>query len=259
MLQLVATGKQDVFLTGNPQVTWFKMVYRRYTAFAVESQRMYFDGKADFGQKISCVVPRFGDLLGACFLQIDLPRVYLTDGTEVGWTQDMGHAIISEISVLIGEQEIDKQTGEWMEIWSLLTTTASQREGFDEMIGHNDGFGSTPITGPLSLYVPLRFWFNNNPGLYLPLLALQYHQVRINITLTPLNKLWYRAGLPNPNWQVEPTSITSFQMWGDYIHLDVEERRRFVNTPMEYLIEHCLLYTSPSPRDRQKSRMPSSA
>ena len=246
LLQLVATGKQDVFLTGNPQVTWFKMVYRRYTAFSIESQRMYFDGKTDFGQKISCVVPRLGDLLGDCFLVVTLPPIALQDGTVVGYTQSIGHALIDEISILIGEQEIDKQTGEWLQIWSKLTTTASQVDGLQEMIGENDGFPTITTQGPYTVYIPLRFWFNKNPGLYLPLLALQYHQVRINITLAPLNKLWYRIGLPNSSWQIAPASITSMELWGDFVYLDVEERRRFVNTPMEYLIEQ-VQYTNPFP------------
>jgi len=246
LLQLVATGKQDAFLTGNPQVTWFKMVYRRYTPFSIESQRMYFDGKADFGQKFSCVVPRLGDLLGDCFLVINLPPIKLTDGTPVGYTQAIGHALIEEISILIGEQEIDKHTGEWLQLWSKLTTSASQKEGFQEMIGEQTGFPTISVQGPYTCYIPLRFWFNKNPGLYLPLLALQYHQVRINITLAPLNKLWYRIGLPNKSWQIEPASITSMAIWGDFVYLDVEERRRFVNTPMEYLIEQ-VQYINPFP------------
>jgi hypothetical protein len=247
LLQLVATGKQDQFLTGNPQVTWFKMVYRRYTAFSIESQRMYFDGNADFGQRISCVVPRLGDLLGQCFLKVDLPPIYLTDGTPVNYTNDIGHAMIQEISLLIGEQEIDKQTGQWMEIWSNLTTSASQREGFDEMIGHSDGFPTISVQGPSTIYIPLRFWFSKNPGLYLPLLALQYHQIRVNITLAPLSSLWYRIGLPNPNWQIAPPATKpNIEFWGDFVYLDVDERRRFVNTPIEYLIEQ-VQYINPFP------------
>ncbi len=246
LLQLVATGKQDVFLTGNPQVTWFKMVYRRYTAFSIEAQRMYFDGNADFGQKISCVVPRLGDLLGSCFLVVDLPPIYLSDGTQVGYTNNIGHALIQEISILIGEQEIDKQVGEWMQIWSDLTITTSQRDGFNEMIGQIDGFPAITIKQG-QLYIPLRFWFCKNPGFYLPLLALQYHQVRINLTITPLDKLWYRIGIPQPTWQiVPPVQKPSFQLWGDFVYLDVDERRRFVNTPMEYLIEQ-IQYTPPFP------------
>ena len=238
LLQLVAIGKQDVFLTGNPQITWFKYVYRRYTPFAIESQRMYFEGTPDFGQKISCTVPRIGDLLGPIFLTISLPALYLQDGTEVGYTNSIGHALIQEISVDIGEQEIDKQTGEWLQIWSDLTVDFSQRFGFQTMVGEVDGDPRMTIMGPTTVYVPLRFWFNKNPGLYLPLLALQYHTVRINVTIAPLQNVFYTTRLYNNcNLQVKPAHIQTMQLWGDYIYLDTEERRRFVSAPLEYLIE----------------------
>ena len=136
LLQLVAVGKQDVFLTGNPQITWFKFVYRRHTNFAVEAVEMYSDNEPDFGKKISWLVPRSGDLLGPCILEITLPELFLsTTGESVAYVNSIGHALIKEISVTIGEQEIDRQTGEWMEIWSSLTTSESQKFGFYDMMG----------------------------------------------------------------------------------------------------------------------------
>jgi hypothetical protein len=239
LLQLVAQGKQDVFITGNPQITWFKMVYRRYTNFAVESQTMFFDGDPDFGKRLSCLVPRRGDLLGPMILELSLPQLYLTDGTAVSYCNSIGHAIIDEVSIEIGEQEIDKQTGEWMEIWSSLTTTADKRDGFYDMIGKVDAYTTPQLNGPLKLYVPLHFWFNRNPGLYLPLLALQYHPVRINIKLRPLQQLFHSSLLSDDcsPVQVKPAKITNMQIWGDYVFLDVEERRRFVSSTHEYLIE----------------------
>jgi hypothetical protein len=239
LLQLVAQGKQDVFLTGNPQITWFKMVYRRYTTFAVESQPMYFDGDPDFGKRLSCLVPRRGDLLGPMLIEVTLPQLYQTDGTPVSYCNAIGHALIDEISVEIGEQEIDKQTGEWMEVWSSLTTTADKKDGFYDMIGKVDAYTTPQLNGPLKLYIPLRFWFNTNPGLYLPLLALQYHPIRINVKLRPLQDLFYSTQLIAncATTQVNPAKITHMQMWGDYVYLDVEERRRFVANTHEYLIE----------------------
>lgn len=320
LLQLVAQGKQDVFLTGNPSVSWFKFVYRRYTNFAIESQRMYFDGTPNFGQKISCLVPRNGDLLGPIFLKLTLPQLYDQSGNKIGYVNSPGHSLIQEISVQIGEQEIDKQTGQFMEIWSSLTVDASQRAGFDLMTGGRPGYpfldtgnnapdvsGHTktlpkhiysrengnplvdisgirvsgtdftnsvinpstvnseppaftkryprnyddPILGPVTLYIPLRFWFNKNPGLYLPLLAMQYHPVRINVTLAPLQSMFYSKQLyrqEKPNTRVPLNSgITvqpaqmGIQLWGDYAFLDVPERRRFVSAPLEYLIEQVQL------------------
>ena len=328
LLQLVAIGKQDVFLTGNPSVTWFKHVYRRHTNFAIESQQMYIQGTPNFGQKITCLVPRNGDLLGDVFLKITLPKLYYTPSSfsparsnvVAGYINSPGHYLIQEISVQIGEQEIDKQTGQYMEIWSALTVDASQQAGFQQMVGQKPGYplldtgnnvfdlsgnnptlpkwkfsretgnlnvdisgitvsgsaiapnpsgsytpGGTntiypraydePIIGPQVLYIPLRFWFNKNPGLALPLLAMQYHPVRINITLAPLQDMFYSknlydventSGTPqcNAGLSVEAASPIGLELWGDYIYLDTPERRRFVSAPLEYLIEQ-VQYTPP--------------
>lgn len=249
LLQLVAQGKQDVFLTGNPQMTWFKAVYRRHTNFAIESQRMPFDNQADFGRRVSCLVPRKGDLLGPLFLRVQLPGLTLPNSTPASYVNAIGHALIQEISLEIGEQEIDKQTGEWMEIYSNFTTRSDQKFGFYSMIGKVDGYSSPDpaLQGPLTLYIPLRFWFCRNPGTYLPLLAMQFHPVRINITFRPLQDLFYSNGLINcVTTQVNPANMISCDLWGDYVYLDTEEKRRFVSAHHEYLIEQ-VQYTPSQP------------
>jgi hypothetical protein len=246
LLQLVAHGKQDVFLTGNPQMTWFKMVYRRYTNFAIESQPMYFDGTPDFGKRITCKVPSRGDLLSQIILEVSLPALTLTTGDSISYVNSIGHALIQEISIEIGEQQIDRQTGEWMEICSTYTTPYDKQTGFNMMIGKTDTNVAPQLFGPQKLYIPLRFWFCRNPGLALPLIALQYHPIRINLTLRPLNQLFYSSGLSGPlcnTLEVNPASITDLMLWGDYIYLDTEERRRFVSSAHEYLIEQ-IQYTS---------------
>ena len=250
LLQLVAHGKQDVFLSGNPQMTWFKMVYRRYTNFAIESQPMYFDGTPDFGKRITCLVPRRGDLLGQIILEVTLPALTLASTNDpVSYVNAIGHALIQEISIEVGEQEIDRQNGEWMEIWSNYTTTTDKQTGFYNMIGKVDGFSPPTLFGPLKLYIPLHFWFCKNPGLALPIIALQYHPIRINLTLRPLNQLFFSQALTTPactTLAVNPASITDLMLWGDYVFLDVDERRRFVSSTHEYLIEQTQ-YTSPIP------------
>jgi hypothetical protein len=276
LLQLVATGKQDLFLVGNPQISFFKMVYRRHTNFATECQPMYFDGTPNFGQRITCLVPRRGDLLGRVYLDVTLPQIYDASGNPLSYTNAIGHALITEITFEVGEQEIDRQTGEWMEIWTQMTTPAGQRDALNQMIGRLDQYlepqtstippeniiAPGPQSEGLRLLIPLQFYFCNNPGLYLPLLALQYSPIRINITLTPLQQLFwanpynYPAIVPDPandqsNWKpacqisVDCTSqIKNMMLWGEYVYLDVEERRMFVSTSHEYLIEQ-VQYTPP--------------
>ena len=145
LLQLVANGKQDVFLTGNPQISFFKMVYRRHTNFATESQPMYFDGTANFGQRISCLIPRRGDLLGRIYLEVLLPQLTspnIIDGSNVpvSYVNSIGNALIQEITFEVGEQEIDRQTGEWMEIWEQMTTPAGQKDALNSMVGRFEGY-----------------------------------------------------------------------------------------------------------------------
>lgn len=253
LLQLVANGKQDVFLTGNPQVTWFKMVYRRYTNFSIESSSIPFDTQPDFGRRLTCLIPKKGDLLGPLWLEITLPAIKdAVTGAPLSYTNAIGHALLQELSFEIGEQEIDKQTGEWMELWSNYVVTADKQEAWNTMIGKVQGMSQgnansdmVSLYGPLTLHVPLRFWFCKTPGMYLPLLALQYHPVRLNITLRPLNKLFIidTPTVTPCDQAASPVSITSMQLYGDYIHLDLEERRRFVSNTHEYLIEQ-VQYTS---------------
>lgn len=260
LLQLVAVGKQDNFLTGNPQISFFKMVYRRHTNFAIETQVMHFDGTPNFGQRVTCLIPRRGDLLGKVYLDVTLPLIKDTDGNPLSYTNAIGHALIQEISFEVGEQEIDRQTGEWMEIWTQMTTPESQRSALNEMIGRVEPYNIVTMqpgasSDGLHLLIPLQFYFCNNPGLYLPLIALQYSPLRINITLRPLQQLFW-VPPPNPpphdnSWMPAcstqancTTSIVSMMLWGEYVYLDVDERRRFVSTTHEYIIEQ-VQYTPP--------------
>lgn len=249
LLQLVAQGKQDVFITGNPQISFFKMVYRRHTNFAIESQPMYFDGTPNFGQRITCLVPRRGDLLGRVYLDVVLPPLFdASNNLPVSYCNSIGHALIREVTIEVGEQEIDRQTGEWMEIWTDVTTPASQRDALNLMIGRGNTYTlPLPTTTDLHLQIPLQFWFCRNPGNYLPLLALQYHPIRINITLNPLQNLFWNTDLSeggNCTVAVKPATLANVMLWGDYVYLDTEERRRFVSNTQEYLIEQ-VQYTPP--------------
>jgi hypothetical protein len=242
LLQLVARGRQDVYLTDNPQMTFFKHVYRRYTAFAIESIPVEFEGTVDFGKRISVVIPKKADLLWSMFIEVDLPAVPPLGSTTRYWCNDIGHAMFQNVSIEIGDKEIDKHTGEWFQIWSELTTPASKLDGYRNMIGHWQGY-STNITGaqgPLNLTIPLRFWFCNSIGMALPLIALQAHPVRLIIHLKPFHQLWWSTTLGNTGTSCPPTESlppTRFQLFCDYVYLDKEEQKRFAAMDHEYLIE----------------------
>jgi hypothetical protein len=176
----------------------------------------------------------------------ETPTDYQTITDSVSWVNGIGHAMIDYVSIWIGQQEIDRHYGEFMYLWAQLTTPGSKRAGFQYMTGQQDVYNDTTQKGPLRLFVPLYFWFCKNPGLALPLLALQATPIRIYIKLRNGMDMVFGNALENAviNNTTYPTAlmgappvITDMILWGDYIYLDVEERRRFVSSKHEYLIE----------------------
>ena len=225
-MQLVAYGAQDIYLTGNPQITFFKVVYRRHTNFSMEtiSQTLSGAGTAD-GNTSTCTISRNGDLVH---------KVYVTaTPTGSSYTAFDGSKLISEVELEIGGQRIDRHTSEWNDIWNELSTDESKAIGFKAMQGSVGLPGESGATGVETINVPLNFWFCRNPGLALPLIALQYHEV----------KLKFKWG---NNGAIQTGGATlSPKVWCDYIYLDTDERRRFAQVSHEYLIEQ-IQYQSPS-------------
>lgn len=241
-MQIVAYGAQDVYLTGNPQITYFKVVYRRHTNFAVESIEQTFNGTADFGRKVTALISRSGDLIGRVYLQATLPAIAVS--TSFRWVDHIGHHLIKQVEVEIGGQRIDRQYGDWLQIWYELTCGMDKRHmtghGYDDMIGHGDATLPSSLQHDdnvhreTTLFVPLQFWFCRNAGLALPLIALQYHEVKINLEFRPFSELvMYASDAAAPT----AVSLSSASLWVDYIYLDTEERRRFAQVSHEYLIE----------------------
>ena len=224
LMQLVAYGAQDVFLTGNPQISFFKVVYRRHTNFAMESIEQTFNGNPELGNRVTCTISRNGDLVTNMWLEVDFENNF-EDSKPVN---SLGHSLIEYITLEIGGQQIDKHYGEWLEIWSELTMPEEKRNGFKEMIGRRDaGVAYSPESN--KLYIPLQFFFCRNPGLALPLIALQYHEVKINLEFRPFSELVIGTA--------SAVSLSSASLWVDYVYLDTEERRRFAQVSHEYLIE----------------------
>jgi len=230
--QLVAYGAQDIYLTANPQVTFFKVIYRRYTNFAIEAIQVTFSGQTDFGKKANAIISRNGDLIWKMYLEIDLPTLATSGGTAA-WTHNIGLVIIQEVYIEIGGQKIDDQYGNWMYIWNELTQTAEQYDNYQVMIGNTPALTtpSASVAGAV-LHVPLEFWFNRNIGLALPLIALQYHEVKLYVQFRPFSECYVSAA-----GTVTVPTLGNVYLWVDYIFLDSDERKQFAQIAHEYLIE----------------------
>jgi len=218
LLQLVAYGAQDVYLTGNPQITFFKVVYRRHTNFAIEAIGQTFNGTPGYGNRVTCQISRNGDLVHRMYLSLKVP-----DATSL--CAFYGLRVINYVEIEIGGQKIDKHYSHWLYVWNELSLPKSKRDGYNNMVGAAGGTGYNGKT----LYIPLEFWFCRNVGLALPLIALQYHEVKINIQFETAELCRGSADAL--------TAFPDATLWVDYVFLDTDERRRFAQLSHEYLIE----------------------
>jgi hypothetical protein len=249
LLQLVAYGAQDAYITGNPHITFWKVLYKRHTNFAMEAFRVNFTGAPQYGQRVVAVINRNADLMYKTYLEVVLPdtQTSATNATyDVLWTQGgqrrLGYILLKKIEVEIGGQIIDTHYGEWLYLWENLTSTVDNSTKLDAMTGgQQGGVVSTNVScggRPSVLYIPLQFWFCRNPGLALPLIALQYHEVRINVTLSPSTDLVSKGSFSSVSAAAAALpQIRDMSLYIDYIYLDVDERRRFAQQSHEYLID----------------------
>ena len=247
LLQLIAYGTQDIYLTGNPQITFFKIVYRRHTNFSMESIKQTIDGTAIISSSAittgSVIISRNGDLLSQVYVRCDQDTTYGIKGDH----------LVEDVEIEIGGQRIDKHYREWNQVWSELSTPASKAEGFKYL---NGSFSNTLATGGLggsgggtaqqSIMYPLQFWFCRNIGLAIPLIALQYHEVKL--------KFNWGSGAANANLSRSGAAAVtpSVEVWADFIYLDTDERRRFSQVSHEYLIEQLQLQEEGSSRSNYK-------
>jgi hypothetical protein len=240
LLQLVAYGAQDVYLTGNPQITFFKVVYRRHTNFAIEAIQQTFNGTVGYGQTVNCQISRNGDLINRVYLQVTLPKIngITTPDSGTRYVNYVGLRLIKSVVIEIGGQQIDKHYSDWLYIWNELSLPLGKRYGYDAMVGADKDVTSFNDT---TLYIPLEFWFCRNVGLALPLIALQYHEVKIKIDFETHNNCLMNLIATGFNTEVytgaAASTLNEMALWVDYIFLDTDERRRFAQLSHEYLIE----------------------
>ena len=253
LIQLVAYGSQNILLNGNPSVSFFKKVYKTHTNFSMESIRVSFNKseiKFNENTKLICKIGRNGDLIQDIYFSFELPEIKKYNKEDFRFVKNLGETIIDSYHIYIGGAVVDKQYGEWLHIWNELSIESSKRYGYDKMIGNipeiymPDPFHKIP-SGAIQiektrLYVPLRFWFNRNPGLALPLIALQYHEVEIHIDIRPFKEIFTVDKVKQTtymNYFEKETLNINPHLDVNYIFLDTYERNFFAVNAQDYLIE----------------------
>ena len=291
LMQLSSYGAENLYLTGNPQVTYFKTAYQRHTNFAYEWISEDFDPKLSFNTQKTTImtvpIKRNGDLVRDVALVVDLPNIYSSQDENFKWINNVGHIFIRSAEFIIGGQSISKLYGQWMSIWYELITPFSLQQGFNQLTGNIQEmtnpavyYGAIRETGTPSiqkrrLRIPLPFWFTEQPGLAVPLIAIQYTEVSIKFEFRELNDL-FTIGIPsvspeelfnnpsnacnsnhlelranfeeqgyNPSnifWKFVSGLLTP-GIWNEnayldikYVYLDIDERKVFASAVSEYLI-----------------------
>ena len=225
LMQLVAYGAQDVYLTGQPKVTFFQAVYKRHTNFAMENIQQTVNGSAGSSGRVSVTIARNGDLVGNMYVgltpQALTGAANLTSTNSTFDTNWLAERAIAAVELTIGGQRIDKHYQAWFRLYAETFLGESDKIAYGKMA--SGSALTTTSTGAPRVYLPLLFFFNRNPGLYLPLIALQYHEVRLDFDLT--------------NYYSSYFGSNAIEVWANYVYLDTEERRRFAQKGHEYLIE----------------------
>ena len=216
LMQLVAYGAQDTYLTGNPKVTFFQAVYKRHTNFAMENIEQVVNGSPGDSGRLSVTIARNGDLIGNMYMEMEAN----TSVSRVNSTCWLAERAVQDIELTIGGQRIDKHYQRWWRLYAELYLDDAKKAEWGKLTSV-EGAGASRSA---KVILPLIFFFNRNPGLYLPLIALQYHEVRLDIDLSAEFSLYI-------------DSSKSVKVWGNYVYLDTEERRRFAQKAHEYLIE----------------------
>jgi hypothetical protein len=248
LIQLIAVGIQDIYLIGNPQITYFKTIYKKHTNFALECIPQSIDGRTDFGQTIEVTIKRKGDLIKDIIFEILLPAL----PTGYYWTNGIGNVILKQIDLEIGGQLIDRHYSEWLDIWSQLTINESKIGAYNAMVGNFNAISSQEASAvsPNRLQVPMFFWFNREWAHALPLIALQYHDIKLKVYLRDFASCYRNntlTALPLTGY-----SIQAMNVWVDYIYLDMDERRKYAEKSHEYLIDQ-VQFSGDNPVQSQSS------
>tara|TARA_Y100000590_G_scaffold429374_1_gene541885 strand:+ start:462 stop:1700 length:1239 start_codon:yes stop_codon:yes gene_type:complete len=246
LIQLVIQGTENMYLTGNPKMSYFKCVYRRHTNFSTEYIEEVFDKTADFGKTTHTKLARAGDLIRNIYIKIELPALkqLQNSSTWVGYVNGIGNVLLKDVSIEIGGQTIDRHDSQWADIWANLTSNTDE---YHHLVGNYETDYSlrTNALSANTYYVPLHFWFNRHTCCALPLISLQYHEVVLNVEFRNADEcVKSDVTLTSPlDSAGNALSITDTSVLIEYIFIDTIERKRFAGNSHEYLIDQVQIQT----------------
>ena len=232
LVELIARGKQDTYIIGNPQFSFFKSVYKRHTNFSIEPIKQIFTESPDFGKRVTCIIDKKADMLSDIMLELELPALK----TYVSWTNSIGYYIIDWVELQFGGEPIDRISGDLLDIFMDITTPSGKKQPLYDMIGKYSTFNNNTQTEALKLLIPLPFWFCRSIEKALPLISMQYTDIKIVFQFKDFDKCWYKVS--NGETPDSTPSITKANLICNFIYLDVFERTKFAKEQNhEYLIE----------------------
>jgi len=232
LVELIARGNQDKYIIGNPQFSFFKSVYKRHTNFAIEPIKQIFTESPDFGKRVTCIIDKKADLLSDIMLELELPALK----TYVSWTNNIGCFIIDWVELQFGGEPIDRISGDLLDIFMDITTPSGKKQPLYDMIGKYSTFNNNTQTEALKLLIPIPFWFCRSIEKALPLISMQYTDIKLVFQFKSFDKCWYK--LSNGETPSSTPSITKANLICNFIYLDVFERTKFAKAQNhEYLIE----------------------
>lgn len=238
LLQIVIYGAQDVYLTNNPQITFFKTVFRRHTNFSIEAFEYTVQDGPNFGTKNEVILHRNGDLITKMYIRIVVDSVNVPENANFAWIRRFGHAILNYVEITIEGVRIDRLVGTWLDIWYELARTGKHDRGYLKMIGDDPKLTTyNEINKPeFTVFIPLKFWFNKFIGLSIPMIGILYHRIIIKMEFNDAENVIVR----NSNFtfaNINELQFLDVTLIIDFIFLDDDERRRFAQIGHEYLIE----------------------
>jgi len=246
LLLLASVGKENLYLSAQPEITFFKIAYKRYTNYSIEPTPQYFKTTPNFGRRCTVNISKNADLLGQTYLYVELPDIINSTPTnpilqnikKMAWANKIGISLINFIELEIGGVTVERHYADWLNIWQELTNRKGNNKGYSKMIGNTDDL-TNYTNGKVNniLYVPLSFWFCLDYGLALPLLSLFNNDIKIHVDFNDIKNCYNQTpdhyiniledfSLFNPN-EIIKQNVNGNIILGRFIYYDVVSKNLY--------------------------------